>query len=64
MTGIMVVNAVGEPYTFQIDSQRLEFITVSVYPSVLIDSLQSLSDAEIVSTKLIESNVTAIKGCL
>ena len=64
LTTIVVVNAIREPDTFQIDLQRLELIRAMIDGKVGIDHFQHLTDAKIIFTVLIEGNVPAKKSRL
>ena len=59
-----MMDAIGEPDALQIGLQGLEVRGVVRDGEVCIDSLQQLTDAEVITAKLIESDVTPIKGGL
>ena len=55
----MMVNSTGKPYLLQILLQSTEIIFLPVSLIVIINSLQRLSDAEVVFAKLIECDITS-----
>lgn len=54
----MMMDAIGEPHTLQIDRQSLEIVRRAVAHEVLIHSLQGLPDKKIVTTELVGYDVT------
>ena len=55
----MMVNSAGKPYLLQILLQSTEIIFLPVSLIAIINSLQRLSDAEVVFAKLIECDITS-----
>ena len=61
----MMVNAVGEPDSLEINDELVKFPVVPLVKGKVRDnSLKSLSYDKIVASKLIEGDVTAIKSGL
>ena len=60
----MVIDTVREPYPFQVYFQGLKVWGVVRNPHVCIYSLQHLPDAQIVTSKLIEGDITTIERSL
>ena len=61
---IVMIDAIGEPEALEIDLKGLEIRGVAGNGQVGIDGLQHLTDAEVITAKLVESNVAPIKGGL
>ena len=57
----MVVNAVGEPDALQINLQGVEVLRMMVNGQVCIDDFQHFTDTKIVSSILVEGDVTPIE---
>ena len=60
----MMIDAIGKPDTFQIDFQGSEIVSIVVNILICKYHLQHLANAEIVLTKLIESDVSPVKCSL
>ena len=60
----MMIYTVGKPDTFQIDFQGSEIVSIVIDVLICKHHLQHLADAEIVLTKLIESDVSPVKRSL
>jgi len=56
------MDAAGKPHTLQIDHESLKLLTLSVTLIMQEDSLQSLSNAQIVLALLIERDVASHQG--
>ena len=61
LAAIVVVDAIGEPHLLQVCLQCLELMMMPVCSLIGIDSLQHLSDAQVMAAKLVEGYVTAIQ---
>ena len=57
----MMVDAVREPDPLEIDLQSTEVGCVVVNGQIRIDRLQHLANAEVIFSKLVESNVAPIE---
>ena len=64
LTAIVMVDTIGEPETLEIDLKGLEIRGVVCYGEVSIDGLQQLTDAEVITSELVESDITPIEGGL
>ena len=61
---IVMIDAIGEPEALEIDLKGLEIRGIMGYGQVTKNGLQHLADAEVITAKLVESNVAPIKGGL
>ena len=61
---IVMIDAIGEPEALEIDLKGLEIRGIVRYGQVTKNGLQHLADAEVITSKLVESNVAPIKGGL
>ena len=59
-----MVDAIGEPEALEINLKSLEISGIVRYGQVGIDSLQHLSDAEVIAAKLVEGDIAPIEGGL
>ena len=56
----MMMDAVAEPYTFEVGGHGLEVIRVAVTFVFAVDCLQHFANAQIVRPVLVKQNVTSI----
>ena len=61
---IVMIDAIGEPEALEIDLKGLEIRGIMGYGQVTKNGLQHLANAEVITAKLVESNVAPIKGGL
>ena len=61
---IVMIDAIGEPEALEIDLKGLEIRGIVRNGQVAKNGLQHLADAEVIASKLVESNVAPIKGSL
>ena len=61
---IVMIDAIGEPEALEIDLKGLEIRGIVRNGQVTKNGLQHLADAEVITAKLVESNVAPIKGGL
>ena len=61
---IVMIDAIGEPEALEIDLKGLEIRGIVGNGQVTKNGLQHLADAEVITAKLVESNVAPIKGGL
>ena len=64
LASIMMVNAIREPNSLKINLQCLKLFTLPISLIMEIDLFQHLANANIVSAKLVERDITATKSGL
>ena len=57
VAAIVVMNAVGEPYTLEVHLKGAEFFALPVAFEVCVDGLQELADAQVVAPVLVPKNI-------
>ena len=59
-----MIDAVRKPDTLQVDFHRTKIVAVMTDSGVRVNSLQHLTDTEVILAKLVEGDVTSIERSL
>jgi hypothetical protein len=56
-----MVDTVREPYTLEVNLQGTETVSFMTDSRISVYRLQHLTDAEVIASKLVESNITPVE---